>query len=85
MRACPAPSWCPRLKRALLEAVLEPGDRVYLEGNNQKHADPKPPRRPRDSSVEARTAVSPARSALALDALSWNTRASPGEGVELQR
>ena len=31
--------------RALLEAVLEPGDRVCLEGNNQKQADPKPPRR----------------------------------------
>jgi malonate decarboxylase alpha subunit len=25
--------------RALLEAVLEPGDRVCLEGNNQKQAD----------------------------------------------
>jgi len=65
--------------------VLEPGDRVCLEGNNQKHADPKPPRRPRDSSVEARTAVSPGRSALAPDALSWNTRASLGEGIKLQR
>ena len=32
-------SWCRRPRRALLEAVLEPGDRVCLEGNNQKQAD----------------------------------------------
>jgi hypothetical protein len=43
------------------------------------------PNHPGDSSVEARTAVSPGRSALAPDALSWNTRASLGEGIELQR
>ena len=40
------------------------------------------PNHPGDSSVEARTAVSPGRSALAPDALSWNTRASLGEGID---